>query len=204
MSHSPAAQAVHGTGSGRRTIPTTRSPGSRPLRCGASTTTPSDSWPRINRSWPGGAEPYSPARMSRSVPQTPSASVLTSTAPSAGGGSATSWTFAEPAAPGVVVNASMAIAQFPHGLHKRARCLNAGHVEPFRTSDRYYCGLNVQLRRPCRVEDGPGTIKGGPSYGFDRTQTLGHCGGPHSLAKLILRPGVDLARDRVHLECRQS
>ena len=31
MSHSPAAQSAHGTGSGRRTMPTTRSPGAKPL-----------------------------------------------------------------------------------------------------------------------------------------------------------------------------
>ena len=53
MSNSPAAHAPHGTGSGRRTTPTTRSPAAKPLAAGASSTRPSDSWPSTNRSRPG-------------------------------------------------------------------------------------------------------------------------------------------------------
>ena len=56
-SHSPMAQLGHGTGSGRRTMPTTRSPRANPLATGASITSPSDSWPMMRRSWPGGAQP---------------------------------------------------------------------------------------------------------------------------------------------------
>ena len=56
MSHSPTAQFGHGTGSGRRTMPTTWSPTANPVGPG-STTLPSDSWPRISRSSPGGAHP---------------------------------------------------------------------------------------------------------------------------------------------------
>ena len=67
----------HGSGSGRRTMPTTRSPGSRPDCSGAAITVPSDSWPRTRRCSPGGGEPWMPLRISRSVPHTPSASVRT-------------------------------------------------------------------------------------------------------------------------------
>src|SRR5262245_58805468 len=42
MSQSPAAHAGHGTGSGRRTMPTTRSPALNPVCAGASITRPSD------------------------------------------------------------------------------------------------------------------------------------------------------------------
>jgi hypothetical protein len=56
-SHSPAAHEAHGTGSGRRTIPTTRSPSEKPLPDGAAATRPSDSWPSTSRSAPGGASP---------------------------------------------------------------------------------------------------------------------------------------------------
>ena len=53
MSHSPDAQAGQGTGSGRRTMPTTRSPGAKPLDGGASITSPNDSWPSTRRSFAG-------------------------------------------------------------------------------------------------------------------------------------------------------
>src|SRR5579863_940275 len=52
--------------------------------------------------------------MSRSVPQTPSASVRTSTAPSDAGGAGTSSTRAEPATPGATVSARMLL--FFHGI----------------------------------------------------------------------------------------
>ena len=45
MSHSPTAQFGHGTGSGRRTMPTTRSPSRNPLPGPGSSMRPSDSWP---------------------------------------------------------------------------------------------------------------------------------------------------------------
>ncbi|XXS81493.1 hypothetical protein WMF42_00505 [Sorangium sp. So ce176] len=57
MSHSPCAQLAHGTGSGRRTMPTTQSPLSSPLPGGASITSPSDSCPITSRALPGGAHP---------------------------------------------------------------------------------------------------------------------------------------------------
>ena len=75
MSHSPTAQLGHGTGSGRRTMPTTRSPASKPA-AGPRFTRPSDSWPSTSRSCPGGGSPYSPSTISRSVPQTPTAERL--------------------------------------------------------------------------------------------------------------------------------
>src|SRR5579875_1105754 len=90
MSHSPAAQLRQGSGSGRRTMPTTRSPGAKPEPAGASSTSPSDSWPIARRSSPGGAQPYSPAMISMSVPQTPTALVFTRTGPSSSGGSGSS------------------------------------------------------------------------------------------------------------------
>src|SRR4051812_7786296 len=107
MSHSPTAQQAHGTGSGRRTMPTTRSPGLKPESAGASRTRPSDSWPRISRSSPGGAQAYSPRMISPSVPQIPSASPSASTEPWLGSGSGTSSSRAEPAWRGTTVIARM-------------------------------------------------------------------------------------------------
>ena len=60
MSHCPDAQAGHGTGSGRRTIPTTRSPSARPEPAGAARTRPRFSCPSTSSSCPGGADPYAP------------------------------------------------------------------------------------------------------------------------------------------------
>src|SRR6266545_3218256 len=108
MSHSPTAQLAHGTGSGRRTMPTTRSPRSRSPPAGASRTRPSDSCPSTSRSWPGAAAPNLPSMISRSVPHTPSASASTSTGPSEADGSPTSLSSAEPSLPGRTVIARMA------------------------------------------------------------------------------------------------
>ena len=113
-SNSPRAHAGHGSGSGRRTTPTTRSPAAKPLPSGASRTRPSDSWPRISRSEPGGAQPYSPSMISRSVPQTPSAMPSTSRSPGPGSGSGMSTTAAEPACSGITVSARMR-RTYPHG-----------------------------------------------------------------------------------------
>ncbi len=107
MSQSPAAQAGQGTGSGRRTMPTTRSPGANPVPGAASATRPSDSCPMMSRSWPGGAHPYSPLMISRSVPQMPIAWVWTRTGPSSGGGSGMSVSATEPGCPGMTVMARM-------------------------------------------------------------------------------------------------
>src|SRR6516225_4681483 len=198
MSHSPAAQAIQGTGSGRRTMPTTRSPGSSPQPAGASTTTPSDSWPRTKRFCCGGGAPYSPARMSRSVPHIPSPRVLTSTAPSAGGGSATSSTLAEPATPGTVVNASMMtiLHVVPRGEARRTSQRQAPGTVPARERasgpQAQPCGL------PC-VESRAVHANGRPPHGSDRTQALGDRRGLYSLAELVLRARLDLARDRLHL-----
>ena len=49
MSHSPTAQLGQGTGSGRRTMPTTRSPFLSPPLGPGSSTRPSDSWPSTRR-----------------------------------------------------------------------------------------------------------------------------------------------------------
>ena len=81
MSHSPTAQFGQGTGSGRRTMPTTRSPCFRPLDGPGSRTRPSDSWPSTRRVLPGGAQPYLPSAISISVPQTPAATASTNTEP---------------------------------------------------------------------------------------------------------------------------
>ena len=107
MSHSPTAQFGHGTGSGRRTIPTTRSPGRRPLPGPASTTRPSDSWPRTSRSRPGGAQPYAPEAISTSVPQMPTATASTRIDPVLSSGSGTSSKRTDPATPGLTVTAFM-------------------------------------------------------------------------------------------------
>jgi hypothetical protein len=64
-----------------------------------------DSWPSTNRSRPGGAQPYAPKVISRSVPHTPTAIVWTSTGPSAASGSEMSSTQAEPAFRGATVSA---------------------------------------------------------------------------------------------------
>ena len=104
MSHSPTAQLGQGTGSGRRTIPTTRSPGCSPLPPG-STTRPSDSWPRTSRSRPGGAQPYAPEAISTSVPQMPTATASTRIDPERSSGSGTSSYRAESATPGWTVTA---------------------------------------------------------------------------------------------------
>src|SRR5262245_49578864 len=97
MSHSPTAQFGQGTGSGRRTRPTTRSPFFNPLLGPGSTTRPSDSWPRTRRVSPGGAQPYLPVAISTSVPHTPTAMASTSTEPYRGSGSETFSNCAEPA-----------------------------------------------------------------------------------------------------------
>jgi hypothetical protein len=55
MSHSPTAQFGQGTVSGRRTIPTTRSPFLNPEAGPGSSTRPSDSCPNTSRDLPGGA-----------------------------------------------------------------------------------------------------------------------------------------------------
>src|SRR5215813_3762760 len=96
MSHSPTAQFGQGTGSGRRTRPTTRSPFFNPLLGPGSSTRPSDSWPRTRRVSPGGAQPYLPVVISTSVPQTPTAIASTSTEPFRRSGSATFSSCAEP------------------------------------------------------------------------------------------------------------
>src|SRR5262245_35699835 len=90
MSHSPTAQLPQGTGSGRLTMPATKSPTLR-LRAGpGSKTRPSDSCPNTSRSLPGAAQPYLPSAISASVPQTPTAIASTRTDPSSILGSASS------------------------------------------------------------------------------------------------------------------
>src|SRR5919199_3451501 len=108
MSNSPRAHGPHGTGSGRRTTPTTRSPRAKPLPSGASRTRPSDSCPSTRRSSPGGAHPYSPLTISMSVPQTPSATPSTTSSPCRGSGSGTSVTAAGPSFSGTTVSARIA------------------------------------------------------------------------------------------------
>src|SRR5690606_22860013 len=106
-SKSPCAHAPQGWGSGRRTTPTTRSPGAKPLPGGAARTRPSDSWPRTSRSAPSGAEPCRPPTISWSVPQMPNATPSTRSSPSPATGSGTSPTSTDPAFPGTTVRARM-------------------------------------------------------------------------------------------------
>ena len=68
---------------------------------------PSDSWPSIRRSLPGGAQPYFPSTISTSVPQTPTAIASTSAEPSRVSGSATSSSRAVPGLFGSTVIAFM-------------------------------------------------------------------------------------------------
>ena len=109
MSHSPTAQFGHGTGSGRRTMPTTRSPSRNALAVPGSMTRPSDSWPSTSRALPGGAQPYLPSTISTSVPHTPTAIASTSTDPSRGSGSGMSSRLALPGVCGRTVMAFKSI-----------------------------------------------------------------------------------------------
>ena len=84
----------------------TRSPSANPSP--PSTTTPSSSCPRISSVSPGGAEPNSPAAISRSVPHTPTSSVRISSAPARGSGSGTVAVRVVPPWSGVVIRACMA------------------------------------------------------------------------------------------------
>src|SRR4051812_3025938 len=110
MSHSPAAQNRHGTGSGRRTIGTTRSPAEKSDPGGAAVTRPAASCPRISDVRPGGGQPYSPATISTSVPQIPTAVVSTSTPPSDSAGSSTDSRAALLGSPGTTLKARIAIS----------------------------------------------------------------------------------------------
>ena len=107
MSHSPTAQLGHGTASGRRTMPTTRSPFFSPALGPGSSTRPSDSCPSTSRECPEGAQPYLPSAISASVPQTPTAMASTRTEPSRGSGSGMSSSLAVPGLPGSTVIALM-------------------------------------------------------------------------------------------------
>ena len=107
ISHSPTAQLGQGTGSGRRTMPTTRSPFFQAPFGPGSTTRPSDSCPSTRCVLPRGAVPYLPSTISTSVPQTPTATASTSTEPSRVSGSDTSSRRALPDFPGSTVIAFM-------------------------------------------------------------------------------------------------
>ena len=122
MSHSPTAQLGQGTGSGRRTMPTTRSPFWSPLVGPGSTTRPRDSWPSTRRACPGGAQPYLPSAISTSVPQTPTATASTRTEPSRGSGSGTSSNRALPGFPGSTVIAFMFVTPSASRSQLVARC----------------------------------------------------------------------------------
>src|SRR4029077_3492459 len=113
MSHSPAAHAGHGIGSGRRTIPTTRSPGAKPDLAGASSTSPRLSWPMTSLASPDGGVPYAPSAISRSVPQIPTAMPRTSRAPSCMSGPGTSSMPAVPFCPGTTVIARTCASSHP-------------------------------------------------------------------------------------------
>ena len=133
MSNSPRAQQAHGSGSGRRTIPATRSPAANSPPSGASRTRPSDSWPSTRRSRPGGGVPYMPATISTSVPHTPSSSISTSSSPSAGHGLlALLEACAAPGSPGTTV-----IARIRQPVCRRAAAQGHGACgRPARTTTR--------------------------------------------------------------------
>ena len=113
MSHSPTAQFGHGTGSGRRTMPATRSPLRNALAVPGSMTRPSDSWPSTSRALPGGAQPYLPSTISTSVPHTPTAIASTSMDPSRGSGSGMSSRLELPGVCGWTVMAFTSILSLP-------------------------------------------------------------------------------------------
>src|SRR3989442_9540367 len=108
MSASPREQL--GQRSGRRTLATTGvdSASTGPLsfvgRAGR-LTRPKLSCPRIKKSEPGGATPYSPWSISASVPQSPTRTTSTTTSSSFGTGSGTSRTSALPGFFGITVSA---------------------------------------------------------------------------------------------------
>src|SRR5262249_53127601 len=202
MSQSPAAQQAHGTGSGRRTMPTTRSPRLNPQFTEASCTVPSDSWPITRRLRPGGAQPYRPATISRSVPQTPSAKLRTSTAPSDGGGSGTSSTLAELAVPGATVRARIVSSC---KILRKPRCRRTqpsprARGETFVTEQSSGAGTGPapaplhQIRQQAWRQNNDDA----------RTDALGHRGGLYPGTKLILGSGAGLARDRLHSQRRRD
>ena len=121
MSHSPTAQLGQGTGSGRRTIPATRSPTLSAPEGPGSITRPRDSWPSTRRDFPGGAQPYLPSTISRSVPQTPTATASTSTDPSRAAGSGMSSSRAVPGFLGSTVMAFMTSNLPDSGCRARIR-----------------------------------------------------------------------------------
>src|SRR4029453_15675416 len=108
MSHSPTAQFGQGMGSGRRTIPTTRSPSLSPPPGPGSPTRTRVSWPNTRRVLTREAQSYLPSTISTSVPQTPTAMASTSTEPSRASGSGTSSRRAVPGFFGSTVIAFMA------------------------------------------------------------------------------------------------
>ena len=131
MSHSPTAQFEHGTGSGRRTMPTTRSPSRNALVGPGSTTRPSDSWPSTSRALPGGAQPYLPSTISTSVPHTPTAIASTSTDPSRASGSGMSSRLELPGVSGWTVMAFIPILSGTSALSGRLSPIlseRAGHA----------------------------------------------------------------------------
>src|SRR2546425_10663216 len=108
MSASPREQVGHP--SGRRTLATTGvdSASTGPLffvgRAGR-LTRPKLSCPRIKKSEPGGASPYSPRSISASVPQSPTRTTSTTSSSSFGTGSGTSRTTLVPGFLGITASA---------------------------------------------------------------------------------------------------
>src|SRR5262245_17785444 len=149
MSHSPTAQFGQGTGSGRRTMPTTRSPFFNPLLGPGSRTRPSDSWPRTRRVSPGGAQPYLPVAISTSVPQTPTATASTSTEPYRRSGSETFSSCAEADFFGSTVIAFMLLL-LASPCRARIRSAHALPLSSSRSADDLLlcCGYNLVRLKP--------------------------------------------------------
>lgn len=106
-SGAPSAQASQCSHE-RRTVAVTRSPRVKPSP--SRSTTPSSSWPSTSGAPARAGTPKRPSEISRSVPQTPTSSVRTSTSPGRGRGAATSARPVLPGSPGVVTSACKAQA----------------------------------------------------------------------------------------------
>src|SRR5579863_848474 len=170
---------------------------------------------------PGGAHPYSPDTISRSVPQTPSASVRTRTAPSERGGSGISSSFAEWATLGATVTARMdALRGFapdrsddardprpwPASLLQRKQTKRVPNRGTGRFPQRNPMepgpepGVTAALRRapPHFFPDHAAEPHNGPY----RAQALGNRRGLHSFSEFLSRSHADFARNSLHVECK--
>src|SRR5262249_61574026 len=163
----------------------------------------------ISRLRPGGAQPYDPLTISRSVPHTPSASARTRTVPSESGGSGTSSMPAELAMPGATVRARMlSTPQKPSAAPQLAPAPTAmKRMFLNKVPDRGTGMPAVPLHQTTAPHRSPTaialTIRNGDQRrrletaidGDAWTDALGDRGRLYSLAKFVHRSSADLARD---------